>query len=154
MSFRHFSQLRNNLHTANNLERPNYCVDKLYKVRPILDCWLYSRTMSARMAVTELVELYGATNPQKKMWMFSTTTERVERAERAGVEFLTNVRTPKKRCKKTSSWIQAPFWIFAKKNICKTFEKRRFVVFKSLFSFGSYLDFSGHFDSVFWKQFF
>jgi hypothetical protein len=35
MSLRHFSQLRNNLHIANNLERPN---DRLFKVRHILDC--------------------------------------------------------------------------------------------------------------------
>jgi hypothetical protein len=38
MSLMHFSQLQNNLHIANNLERPNDCVDKPYKVRPILYC--------------------------------------------------------------------------------------------------------------------
>jgi hypothetical protein len=40
MSLRYFSQPRSNLHIANNLGRPNDCVDKLYKVGHILDCIL------------------------------------------------------------------------------------------------------------------
>lgn len=37
MSCDRFFQLRNNLHIVNNLEKPNDCIDKLYKVRPVID---------------------------------------------------------------------------------------------------------------------
>lgn len=37
MSRDRFFALRTNLHLVNNLERPNDCEDKLYKVRPIID---------------------------------------------------------------------------------------------------------------------
>lgn len=37
MSRNRFFQLRTNLHVVNNLEKPQKCTDKLYKVRPIFD---------------------------------------------------------------------------------------------------------------------
>jgi hypothetical protein len=64
MSLRHFSQLRNNLNIVNSLQRPIDCVDKLYKMRPILDC-IRARCQQW-LALTELVGLYGATCPRKK----------------------------------------------------------------------------------------
>ena len=40
MSKNRFFQLRTMLHLVNNLERPNSCKDKFYKVRPIMDAVL------------------------------------------------------------------------------------------------------------------
>jgi hypothetical protein len=37
MTLKRFSQLRNNLHLVNNLERPSECTDKFFKVRPLLN---------------------------------------------------------------------------------------------------------------------
>ncbi|KAG5864302.1 hypothetical protein JTB14_002779 [Gonioctena quinquepunctata] len=37
MSRDRFFQLRSSLHLLNNLEKPENCVDKLYKVRPLID---------------------------------------------------------------------------------------------------------------------
>lgn len=54
MTCKRFFQLRNNLHIVNNFEKPNDCVDKFYKVRPVLTA---VRKQLLQLEVSEVVAI-------------------------------------------------------------------------------------------------
>ncbi|KAJ8949465.1 hypothetical protein NQ318_007566 [Aromia moschata] len=55
MSRNRFFQLRTTIHVVNNLDKPDNCFDKLYKVRPLYDSTFYRNSVTVNYS-TETID--------------------------------------------------------------------------------------------------